>query len=101
MPAREDASRAQRCPRDPDEVRKLADRSNVAATDIGATIADLTARLDRVLEDDSGFDRTDPADLPADKAAAINARFKTGDRVEIRCDFANGQNTLTRISKHH
>lgn len=40
-------------------------------------------------------------DLPADKAAAINARFKTGDRVEIRCDFANGQNTLTRISKHH
>ena len=39
--------------------------------------------------------------LPADKAAAINDKFKTGDRVEIRCDFANGANTLTRISKHH
>jgi hypothetical protein len=39
--------------------------------------------------------------LPSDKAAAINAKFKTGDRVEIRCAFANGQNTLTRIEKHH
>ncbi|HET7129537.1 MAG TPA: hypothetical protein VFJ93_10740 [Gaiellaceae bacterium] len=38
--------------------------------------------------------------LPGDKAAAINDKFKTGDRVEIRCDFANGANTLTRISKH-
>jgi hypothetical protein len=37
--------------------------------------------------------------LPTDKAADINARFKTGDNVEIRCDFANGQNTLNRISK--
>jgi hypothetical protein len=39
--------------------------------------------------------------LPADKAADINAKFKTGDLVEIRCDFANGQNTLTRIAKRH
>lgn len=37
--------------------------------------------------------------LPSDKSADINAKFKTGDDVEIRCDFANGQNTLTRIEK--
>lgn len=37
--------------------------------------------------------------LPTDKAADINAKFKTGDLVEIRCDFASGQNTLTRIEK--
>jgi hypothetical protein len=37
--------------------------------------------------------------LPADKAADINAKFKTGDTVEIRCEFANNQNTLTRIEK--
>lgn len=37
--------------------------------------------------------------LPSDKASDINTKFKTGDNVEIRCDFANGQNTLTRISK--
>jgi hypothetical protein len=37
--------------------------------------------------------------LPADKATDINAKFKSGDNVEIRCDFANGQNTLTRIEK--
>ena len=39
--------------------------------------------------------------LPADKAAGINAKFKSGDTVEIRCDFANGANTLTRIEKRH
>ena len=37
--------------------------------------------------------------LPADKAADINAKFKTGDRVEIRCDFANGQDTLSHIAR--
>ena len=37
--------------------------------------------------------------LPSTKAADINARFKTGDKVEIRCDFAGGANTLTRIDK--
>jgi methyl-accepting chemotaxis protein len=40
-----------------DEVRKLADRSARAANDIGTNIADLTARLDAVLSDDSQFDR--------------------------------------------
>jgi hypothetical protein len=39
--------------------------------------------------------------LPAVQASDINAKFKMGDRVEIRCAFANGQNTLTRIAKHH
>jgi len=37
--------------------------------------------------------------LPSSKSADINAKFKTGDNVEIRCDFAAGQNTLTRIEK--
>jgi hypothetical protein len=37
--------------------------------------------------------------LPSSKSAEINAKFKTGDDVEIRCDFANGANTLTRIEK--
>lgn len=37
--------------------------------------------------------------LPSSKSADMNAKFKTGDNVEIRCDFANGQNTLTRIEK--
>ncbi len=37
--------------------------------------------------------------LPAVQATDINAKFKTGDNVEIRCAFANGQNTLTRIEK--
>ena len=37
--------------------------------------------------------------LPTNKSADINAKFKTGDNVEIRCEFANGQNTLTRIEK--
>jgi len=37
--------------------------------------------------------------LPSSKSAEINAKFKTGDNVEIRCDFTSGQNTLTRIEK--
>jgi hypothetical protein len=37
--------------------------------------------------------------LPSDKAADINTKFKTGDTVQIRCAFANGVNTLTRIEK--
>ena len=37
--------------------------------------------------------------LPSSKSADINAKFKTGDNVEIRCEFANGANTLTRIEK--
>jgi hypothetical protein len=35
------------------------------------------------------------------QSADINAKFKTGDRVAIRCAFASGQNTLTRIEKLH
>jgi hypothetical protein len=37
--------------------------------------------------------------LPSNKSADINVKFKTGVNVEIRCDFASGQNTLTRIEK--
>jgi hypothetical protein len=37
--------------------------------------------------------------LPSSKAADINAKYKAGDTVEIRCEFANGANTLTRIEK--
>jgi hypothetical protein len=40
--------------------------------------------------------------IPSDKSAAIQAKFKVNDAVEIRCAFANGANTLTSISgKHH
>ncbi|GIF10311.1 methyl-accepting chemotaxis protein [Actinoplanes teichomyceticus] len=39
-----------------DEVRKLAHRSSEAAQGIGSSIADLTAKLDAVLSDDSHFD---------------------------------------------
>jgi methyl-accepting chemotaxis protein len=45
-----------------DEVRKLAHRSSEAAHGIGSSIADLTSKLDRVLSDDSQFDRDE--DLP-------------------------------------
>lgn len=45
-----------------DEVRKLAHRSSEAAQGIGSSIADLTAKLDSVLSDDSQFDRG--GDLP-------------------------------------
>jgi hypothetical protein len=37
--------------------------------------------------------------LPSSKSADINAKFKTGDNVEIRCDFTSGANTLSRIEK--
>jgi hypothetical protein len=37
--------------------------------------------------------------LPSNKSADINAKFKTGDNVEIRCEFASSANTLTRIEK--
>ncbi|WP_436527132.1 methyl-accepting chemotaxis protein [Actinoplanes sp. HUAS TT8] len=40
-----------------DEVRKLAHRSSEAAQGIGSSIADLTAKLDGVLSDDTQFDR--------------------------------------------
>lgn len=41
-----------------DEVRKLARRSSEAAQGIGSSIADLTAKLDGVLSDDTQFDRS-------------------------------------------
>ncbi|HET7136715.1 MAG TPA: hypothetical protein VFI04_00020 [Gaiellaceae bacterium] len=39
--------------------------------------------------------------IPSDKSAAVTSRFKQGDRVEIRCAYSGGQNTLARIAKHH
>lgn len=38
--------------------------------------------------------------VPSNMATQITTRFKSGDRVEIRCGLTNGQNTLTRIAKH-
>jgi hypothetical protein len=35
--------------------------------------------------------------IPSDKTADVNAKYKQGDFVDIRCSFANGQNTLTDI----
>ncbi len=37
--------------------------------------------------------------IPADKSAEVNAKFKSGDRAEIRCELSGAQNTLTRIEK--
>jgi hypothetical protein len=40
--------------------------------------------------------------VPADKSADINAKFKTGDTAQIRCELVSGTNTLTSISgKRH
>ncbi len=36
--------------------------------------------------------------IPPDKSAAILAKFKTGDRVQIRCAFTNGATTLESIA---
>jgi hypothetical protein len=33
-------------------------------------------------------------------SAAVNAKYKTGDRVDIHCSLINGVNTLDRISGH-
>ena len=38
--------------------------------------------------------------VPADESAHVTAKFKTGDRAEIHCALAGGQNTLTKIEKH-
>jgi hypothetical protein len=37
--------------------------------------------------------------IPADKSSEVNAKFKVSDIAEIRCEFANNQNTLTKIEK--
>ena len=41
--------------------------------------------------------------IPADKSADVNAKFKTGDVVQIRCALVSSVNTLTGIGgkKHH
>jgi hypothetical protein len=39
--------------------------------------------------------------IPADRSAAVNARFKTGDAVEIHCSILSGQNMLTKIDAKH
>ncbi|MFL5953874.1 MAG: hypothetical protein ACJ76I_07185 [Gaiellaceae bacterium] len=39
--------------------------------------------------------------IPTDKSADVNAKFKQGDVVRIKCGFANGASTLTSISKNH
>jgi hypothetical protein len=36
--------------------------------------------------------------IPADKSADVNAKFKTGDTAQIRCELVSGTNTLTSIS---
>jgi methyl-accepting chemotaxis protein len=52
-----------------DEVRKLARRSSEAAQGIGSNIADLTAKLDSVLSDDTQFDRDEPAPVTTGETA--------------------------------
>lgn len=41
--------------------------------------------------------------IPSAASADVNKRFKTGDTVEIRCTYANGQLTLAKIEggSHH
>ncbi|GAA2862943.1 hypothetical protein Acy02nite_53070 [Actinoplanes cyaneus] len=57
-----------------DEVRKLAHRSSEAAHGIGSSIADLTAKLDGVLSDDTQFDRAQ--EFPAnDEDTAMTRRL--------------------------
>jgi hypothetical protein len=37
--------------------------------------------------------------IPPDMAQKVNEKVKVGDRAEIRCALANGQNTLVRLEK--
>lgn len=37
--------------------------------------------------------------IPSDKSADVNAKFKTGDTVQIQCTLTSGLSTLTRIEK--
>ncbi|WIM95320.1 methyl-accepting chemotaxis protein [Actinoplanes oblitus] len=57
-----------------DEVRKLAHRSSEAAHGIGSNIADLTAKLDGVLSDDTQFDRAQEFP-PASEETAMTRRL--------------------------
>ncbi len=36
--------------------------------------------------------------IPSDKSADVNAKFKNGDVVQIRCSLVSGANTLTNIA---
>jgi hypothetical protein len=38
--------------------------------------------------------------IPQATSAAVTSKFAKGDRVEIRCSYTGGQNTLTKIAKH-
>jgi len=38
--------------------------------------------------------------LPSDKSADVNAKFKTGDTVQIKCTLVSGTNALTSIDKN-
>ncbi|MEV6298806.1 methyl-accepting chemotaxis protein [Actinoplanes sp. NPDC051861] len=59
-----------------DEVRKLAHRSSEAAHGIGSNIADLTAKLDSVLSDDTQFDSS--AELPETSEETAMTRRLSG-----------------------
>jgi methyl-accepting chemotaxis protein len=71
-----------------DEVRKLATRSAEAAHGIGAGIADLAARLDAVLSEDSHFDSADSLSTTNEEETAMTRRLET---------IANAQNEMSRM----
>jgi methyl-accepting chemotaxis protein len=71
-----------------DEVRKLATRSAEAAHGIGAGIADLAARLDAVLSEDSNFDTADDLIESGEEETAMTRRLET---------IANAQNEMSRM----
>jgi hypothetical protein len=39
--------------------------------------------------------------IPSDKSADVNAKFKMGDHVQIKCALVGGVSTLTSISHNH
>lgn len=57
------------------EVRKLAERSGQAATDIGGSIADLTGKLDAVLADEVDEDADPDGASDGDEDSAMNRRL--------------------------
>ncbi|MFG1988614.1 methyl-accepting chemotaxis protein [Actinoplanes sp. NPDC048988] len=73
-----------------DEVRKLATRSSQAANGIGTMIADLTARLDAVLTDDSNFDENVPTDLGADDTAMTRRLSGIADAQREMSEMVSG-----------
>jgi methyl-accepting chemotaxis protein len=71
-----------------DEVRKLADRSAVAANDIGSNLASLTGRLDKVLSDDSQFDRAGQHTAESAADTAMTRRLQ---------DIASAQRNMSQM----